>query len=98
MSGMTAVAMSGGLDSSVTAWLLAREAQEGQSVIGLSMLLWDHSGVEANGRCCGALDLGDARRFGEDDRSVSGHEHVVPVGEDRRLAPDDRADQGAGHG
>jgi tRNA-uridine 2-sulfurtransferase len=31
-------------------------------VVGLSMLLWDHSGVEAHGRCCGALDLGDARR------------------------------------
>ncbi|MES1210772.1 MAG: tRNA 2-thiouridine(34) synthase MnmA, partial [Acidobacteriota bacterium] len=63
--GMTAVAMSGGLDSSVTAWLLAREAPEGHSVIGLSMLLWDHSGVEAHGRCCGALDLGDAKRVAQ---------------------------------
>lgn len=62
LSGLTAVAMSGGLDSSVTAWLLARE---GRPVIGLSMLLWDHSGVEANGRCCGALDLGDARRVAQ---------------------------------
>ena len=59
LSGLTAVAMSGGLDSSVAAWLLARQ---GVPVIGLSMLLWDHSGVEAHGRCCGALDLGDARR------------------------------------
>ncbi len=59
---MTAVAMSGGLDSSVTAWLLARQ---GRPVIGLSMLLWDHSGVEAHGRCCGALDLGDARRVAQ---------------------------------
>jgi tRNA-specific 2-thiouridylase len=57
-----AVAMSGGLDSSVTAWLLARE---GRPVVGLSMLLWDHSGVEAHGRCCGALDLGDARRVAQ---------------------------------
>jgi len=57
--GLTAVAMSGGLDSSVAAWLLARE---GGSVVGLSMLLWDRSGVPAAGRCCGALDLGDARR------------------------------------
>ena len=56
---LIAVAMSGGLDSSVTAWKLARE---GRPVVGLSMLLWDHSGVEAHGRCCGALDLGDARR------------------------------------
>jgi tRNA-specific 2-thiouridylase len=62
LEGMTAVAMSGGLDSSVTAWLLARE---GRPVVGLSMLLWDHSGVEANGRCCGALDLGDAKRVAQ---------------------------------
>ena len=59
---LIAVAMSGGLDSSVTAWMLARE---GRPVVGLSMLLWDHSGVEANGRCCGALDLGDARRVAQ---------------------------------
>jgi tRNA-specific 2-thiouridylase len=59
---LVAVAMSGGLDSSVTAWLLARE---GRPVVGLSMLLWDHSGVEAHGRCCGALDLGDARRVAQ---------------------------------
>jgi len=61
-SNLTAVAMSGGLDSSVTAWLLARQ---GVPVVGLSMLLWDHSGVESNGRCCGALDLGDARRVAQ---------------------------------
>ena len=66
--GLTAVAMSGGLDSSVTAWLLARE---GLPVVGLSMLLWDETdqpgratagGSSGGGRCCGALDLGDARR------------------------------------
>lgn len=62
MSELTAVAMSGGLDSSVTAWLLARQ---GVPVVGLSMLLWDQSGVEAHGRCCGALDLGDARRVAQ---------------------------------
>ncbi len=56
---LTAVAMSGGLDSSVAAWLLARS---GEPVVGLSMLLWDRSGEIRNGRCCGALDLGDARR------------------------------------
>ncbi|HEX7182074.1 MAG TPA: tRNA 2-thiouridine(34) synthase MnmA [Thermoanaerobaculia bacterium] len=60
--GLTAVAMSGGLDSSVTAWLLSRGERP---VIGLSMLLWDHSGVEAHGRCCGALDLGDAKRVAQ---------------------------------
>jgi tRNA-specific 2-thiouridylase len=66
--GLTAVAMSGGLDSSVAAWLLARE---GVPVVGLSMLLWDEmerpgratAGRSSGaGRCCGALDLGDARR------------------------------------
>ncbi|MEE8138628.1 MAG: tRNA 2-thiouridine(34) synthase MnmA [Thermoanaerobaculia bacterium] len=61
MSGLTAVAMSGGLDSSVTAWLLSREVP----VVGLSMLLWDRSEENTHGRCCGALDLGDARRVAE---------------------------------
>jgi tRNA-specific 2-thiouridylase len=61
-AGLVAVAMSGGLDSSVTAWLLARE---GRPVVGLSMLLWDHSARARHGRCCGALDLGDARRVAQ---------------------------------
>jgi tRNA-uridine 2-sulfurtransferase len=62
MSDLLAVAMSGGLDSSVAAWLLARE---GQPVVGLSMLLWEQAPEAAApgaGRCCGALDLGDARQ------------------------------------
>lgn len=59
MSDRIAVAMSGGLDSSVTAWLLSRAETP---VIGLSMLLWDRSGEAVHGRCCGALDLGDAKR------------------------------------
>jgi len=55
-----AVAMSGGLDSSVAAWLLARR---GEPVVGLSMLLWEGPAAEpSRGRCCGALDLSDARR------------------------------------
>ena len=54
----TAVAMSGGLDSSVVAWLLA---ERGEPLVGLSMLLWDHSGEAKHGRCCSSLDLGDAR-------------------------------------
>jgi tRNA-specific 2-thiouridylase len=59
---LTAVAMSGGLDSSVTAWMLTRQ---GRPVVGLSMLLWDRSAENTHGRCCGALDLGDARRVAE---------------------------------
>jgi len=62
MSGMTAVAMSGGLDSSVVAWMLSRGDEE---IVGLSMLLWDRGEEVVHGRCCGALDLGDARRVAE---------------------------------
>lgn len=54
--------MSGGLDSSVAAWMLART---GEPVVGLSMLLWDRSQDNTHGRCCGALDLGDARRVAQ---------------------------------
>ncbi len=59
---LTAVAMSGGLDSSVAALLLERR---GTPVVGLSMLLWDRSQQVRHGRCCGSLDLGDARRVAE---------------------------------
>jgi tRNA-uridine 2-sulfurtransferase len=55
-----AVAMSGGVDSSVAA-LLLREA--GHEVVGLSMQLWDHSAEPGrSGRCCTLEDLSDARR------------------------------------
>src|SRR5262245_49612089 len=55
-----AVAMSGGVDSSVAALLLR---DEGHDVVGLSMQLWDHSAETGrSGRCCTLDDLGDARR------------------------------------
>src|SRR4026209_1866376 len=57
------VAMSGGVDSSVAAALLARQ---GHDVIGLSMQLYDASGSEGGDRqfvtCCTIDDLHDARR------------------------------------
>ena len=58
------VAMSGGVDSSVAAALLARAGHE---VIGLSMQLYDLSGRQREGQvrfgtCCTIDDLHDARR------------------------------------
>jgi tRNA-specific 2-thiouridylase len=54
------VAMSGGVDSSVAAALLA---EQGHDVVGLSMQLYDAAGDErAFGSCCSIDDLHDARR------------------------------------
>jgi tRNA-uridine 2-sulfurtransferase len=53
------VAMSGGVDSSVAAALLA---EQGHQVIGLSMQLYDHSDGGGFGSCCTLDDLHDARR------------------------------------
>jgi tRNA-specific 2-thiouridylase len=55
-----AVAMSGGVDSSVAALMLR---EQGHDVVGLSMQLWDHSAEAGRtGRCCTLDDLSDARR------------------------------------
>ncbi|MFN7971919.1 MAG: tRNA 2-thiouridine(34) synthase MnmA [Acidobacteriota bacterium] len=59
-----AVAMSGGVDSSVAALLLA---EQGHDVFGISMRLYDSPEGSAGGpaaahRCCGATDIADARR------------------------------------
>jgi tRNA-uridine 2-sulfurtransferase len=51
--------MSGGVDSSVAAALLA---EQGHDVIGLSMQLYDQRGGESFGSCCTLDDLHDARR------------------------------------
>src|SRR5437667_846363 len=57
------VAMSGGVDSSVAAALLA---EQGHDVIGLSMQLYDAAsatnGERSFGSCCSIDDLHDARR------------------------------------
>ena len=53
------VAMSGGVDSSVAAALLA---EQGHDVIGLSMQLYDQRGEQSFGSCCTLDDLHDARR------------------------------------
>src|ERR1700730_14032944 len=54
------VAMSGGVDSSVAAALLA---EQGHEVIGVSMQLYDQTdGNRTFGSCCTLDDLHDARR------------------------------------
>jgi tRNA-uridine 2-sulfurtransferase len=54
------VAMSGGVDSSVAAAMLA---EQGHEVVGISMQLYDQSnGQTSFGSCCSIDDLHDARR------------------------------------
>jgi len=53
------VAMSGGVDSSVTAALLH---DQGYEVIGITLQLYDHGvAVQAEGACCAGIDIHDAR-------------------------------------
>jgi tRNA-specific 2-thiouridylase len=57
------VAMSGGVDSSVTAALLAAE---GHDVVGVTLQLYDHgAAVERKGACCAGQDIYDARRVAD---------------------------------
>lgn len=53
------VAMSGGVDSSVVAGLLA---EEGHEVVGATLQLYDHgAAVQKKGACCAGQDIHDAR-------------------------------------
>lgn len=54
------VAMSGGVDSSVVAGLLAKEGYE---VVGVTLQLYDHGeATHRKGACCAGQDIHDARR------------------------------------
>jgi tRNA-uridine 2-sulfurtransferase len=56
-------AMSGGVDSSVVAALLA---QQGYDVIGVTLQLYDHgAAVNKPGACCAGQDIHDARRVAD---------------------------------
>lgn len=57
------VAMSGGVDSSVTAALLK---EQGYDVVGITLQLYDHGvAVGKSGACCAGQDIQDARRVAE---------------------------------
>ncbi len=58
------VAMSGGVDSSAVAALLA---SEGYDVVGVTLQLYDHGAALAKkGACCAGRDIHDARRVAEE--------------------------------
>src|ERR1700731_4545086 len=57
------VAMSGGVDSSVTAALLA---DAGYDVVGITLQLYDHgAATHRKGACCAGRDIHDARAVAE---------------------------------
>jgi len=56
------VAMSGGVDSSVTAALLKRAGHE---VVGITLQLYSAAAAKRKGACCAGQDIADAKRVAE---------------------------------
>jgi|Deesub1362A_J573_1020465.scaffolds.fasta_scaffold00663_8 tRNA-specific 2-thiouridylase len=67
------VAMSGGVDSSVSAYLLK---MQGYDVVGLSLQLWDRRGLEGANRCCSVETIEIAKAIA---RRIGIEHHVVDV-------------------
>jgi tRNA-specific 2-thiouridylase len=83
------VAMSGGVDSSVVAGLLA---EQGHEVIGATLQLYDHgAAVQKKGACCAGQDILDARRVA--DRLGIAHYVLDREARFREAVIDDFADQ-----
>ena len=62
------VAMSGGVDSSVTAALLKAE---GYDVVGVTLQLYDHgAATHRKGACCAGRDIHDARAVDSRSRNL----------------------------
>lgn len=60
---LVAVAMSGGVDSSVTAALMV---EAGYQVIGITLQLYDHGAmIDKKGACCAGQDIYDARQVAD---------------------------------
>ena len=91
------VAMSGGVDSSVTAALLK---SQGYDVVGITLQLYDHgAATHRKGACCAGRDIHDARNVADLDRHPAlraGLRKPFSRGGDRQFRRQLRAGRDAG--